>query len=153
MTDDIEKDLENFQFTSPPEWLRARSLVAAESVLMRRARKRRRKYFAVAALATGISIVAVGTYIADAIAPIVNKASPTFSYPPSPSVTMGPDGGAFGPIVAPAGSRIKNASKTRSIEARMQKEKQEKPEDEKEKPVPKDKSGSRKSHAEKDKTG
>lgn len=78
--EELEKDLEELDLSSPPPWAKARSLMAAETVLRRQARRSRYKHLAIGLVAAGISIVVVGTYIADAIAPMLGK-GPYMSFP------------------------------------------------------------------------
>jgi len=84
--EELEKDLEQLEFSKPPQWAKARSLMAAENVLRQQARRSRMRCLAVAFVAAGISIVAVGTYIADAIAPIMGKGGPQMSFPQNEAV-------------------------------------------------------------------
>ena len=98
MMDDIEKDLERLDLAPPPPWAKARALVAAQNVLRRQARRSRLKCITVAVVAASVAVVVVGTYIADAIAPILNRSGPSFRYPPPESVdTMGPGQPEFVP--------------------------------------------------------
>jgi len=81
--EELERDMEALEFATPPKWAKARALVAAENVLRRQAQKSRMRYMMVGVIAAGISIVAVGTYVADMIAPIISNRGPSFSFAPS----------------------------------------------------------------------
>ena len=81
--EELERDMEALEFATPPKWAKARALVAAENVLRRQARKSRMRYMMVGVIAAGISIVAVGTYVADMIAPLISNKGPSFSFAPS----------------------------------------------------------------------
>lgn len=102
--EELEKDLEEFDLSDPPPWAKARSLLAAETVLRRQARRSRYKHIAIGLVAAGVSIVVVGTYIADAIAPMLGK-GPYMSFPQQEQAVehMGPQ--RHMPVVRPARQR------------------------------------------------
>jgi len=79
--EEMERDLEGLDLSDPPQWAKARALLAAENVLRRQARRSRCKHVAIGLVAAGAAIVVVGTYIADAIAPILGDKGPYMSFP------------------------------------------------------------------------
>jgi len=79
--EEIERDLEGLDLSDPPQWAKARALLAAENVLRRQARRSRSRHIAIGLAAAGAAIVVAGTYIADAIAPILGDKGPYMSFP------------------------------------------------------------------------
>ena len=90
--DDLEKELENLQFAEPPRWLRARVVVATQTVCARQNRVRRIKTLIVMAVAAGLILATLGHYILSALAPFTGGApSPVKASPIEPLGGMGSD--------------------------------------------------------------
>ena len=90
--DDLEKELENLQFAEPPRWLRARVVVATQTVCARQNRVRRIKTLIVMAVAAGLILATLGHYILSALAPFTGGApSPVRASPIEPLGGMGAD--------------------------------------------------------------
>jgi hypothetical protein len=126
--DDLEKDLKDLQFAEPPKWLRARVVVATQTVCARQNRVRRIKTLIVMAVAAGLILATLGHYILSALAPFTGGApSPVKASPIEPLGGMGSDlfensGNAAGlgtaePAPAPASTETPPANSDQAPDA------------------------------------
>ena len=67
--ENIERSLEAFTWTTPPEWLKSQALLAAQSEIIRQRTRRRLQTTLLAAIAAGLILAAVGHFAANLIAP------------------------------------------------------------------------------------
>ncbi len=89
--EELERDFERLKLAQPPKWVKARAMMAAENVIARQTRRTRYRCYAVAAVAAGISVVAVGGYVADLLAGVMGQSGPSISLPAQPVQTFGAD--------------------------------------------------------------
>jgi hypothetical protein len=68
--ENIERSLEAFTWTKPPEWLKSQALLAAQSEIIRQRTRRRLQTTLIAAIAAGLLLAAVGHFVANLIAPL-----------------------------------------------------------------------------------
>jgi len=68
--EDLERQLQKFRLSRPPDWLKVRAVAAAQNAAARQQARRRFQKVLWAAIAAGLALAAVGHYVADVLAPV-----------------------------------------------------------------------------------
>lgn len=67
--ENLERELQQFRFTSPPDWLKINAFNAAQNVVSREEARKRVQTMIWIAIAAGLVLAVIGHYVADTLTP------------------------------------------------------------------------------------